>query len=152
MTNAQYAHPLPVERLRPSLPSLRTELFPQYMSQHTCWRIYVVHPKLIKHDVSGNFRFTTPTQINVYMFCLFQVSCFHIAETWTCSSGHIWMEREYMIIFLSHYQPQTLTKAALRMGWSVTMSKSLLLVLMKIIFLNCIYFWNVPLEAFQQME
>ncbi|ESQ31259.1 hypothetical protein EUTSA_v10004225mg [Eutrema salsugineum] len=52
MTDDQHEHALAVERLAPSLASLRIELCPEYMSENCFWRIYfvLVHPKLSKHD------------------------------------------------------------------------------------------------------
>ncbi|XP_010463759.1 PREDICTED: uncharacterized protein LOC104744398 [Camelina sativa] len=52
MTDAQYEHALAVERLAPSLASLRIELCPEYMSENCFWRIYfvLVHPILSKDD------------------------------------------------------------------------------------------------------
>ncbi|EOA13408.1 hypothetical protein CARUB_v10026447mg [Capsella rubella] len=52
MADAQYEHALAVERLAPSLASLRIELCPEYMSENCFWRIYflLVHPKLSKDD------------------------------------------------------------------------------------------------------
>ncbi|CAA7034642.1 unnamed protein product [Microthlaspi erraticum] len=52
MSDAQYEHAMAVERLAPSLASLRIELCPEYMNENCFWRIYFVllHPKLNKHD------------------------------------------------------------------------------------------------------
>ncbi|XP_010444613.1 PREDICTED: uncharacterized protein LOC104727254 [Camelina sativa] len=52
MSDAQYEHALAVERLAPSLASLRIELCPEYMSENCFWRIYfvLVHPILSKDD------------------------------------------------------------------------------------------------------
>ncbi|KFK28451.1 hypothetical protein AALP_AA8G516000 [Arabis alpina] len=52
LSDAQYEHALAVERLAPSLASLRIELCPEYMSENCFWRIYfvLVHPKLGKED------------------------------------------------------------------------------------------------------
>ncbi|CAH2043271.1 unnamed protein product [Thlaspi arvense] len=52
MTDDQHEHALAVERLAPSLASLRIELCPEYMSESCFWRIYfvLVHPKLSEHD------------------------------------------------------------------------------------------------------
>lgn len=50
LADAQYEHALAVERLAPSLASLRIELCPEYMTENCFWRIYfvLVHPKLSK--------------------------------------------------------------------------------------------------------
>ncbi|XP_020884750.1 uncharacterized protein LOC110229306 [Arabidopsis lyrata subsp. lyrata] len=52
MADAQYEHALAVERLAPSLASLRIELCPEYMTENCFWRIYfvLVHSKLSKDD------------------------------------------------------------------------------------------------------
>ncbi|KAG7535643.1 BSD domain [Arabidopsis thaliana x Arabidopsis arenosa] len=52
LADAQYEHALAVERLAPSLASLRIELCPEYMSENCFWRIYfvLVHPKLSEDD------------------------------------------------------------------------------------------------------
>lgn len=52
MSDAQYEHALAVERLAPSLASLRIELCPEYISENCFWTIYfvLVHPKLTKDD------------------------------------------------------------------------------------------------------
>lgn len=52
MADAQYEHALAVERLAPSLASLRIELCPEYMTENCFWRIYfvLVHPKVTKDD------------------------------------------------------------------------------------------------------
>ncbi|KAL9284699.1 putative BSD domain-containing protein [Arabidopsis thaliana] len=50
LADAQYEHALAVERLAPSLASLRIELCPKYMTENCFWRIYfvLVHRKLSK--------------------------------------------------------------------------------------------------------
>ncbi|CAN8264189.1 unnamed protein product [Cochlearia groenlandica] len=52
MTDDQHEHALSMERLVPSLASLRIELCPEYMSENCFWRIYFVllHPKLNRPD------------------------------------------------------------------------------------------------------
>lgn len=52
MADAQYEHALAVERLAPSLASLRIELCPEYMTEICFWRIYfvLVHSILSKDD------------------------------------------------------------------------------------------------------
>uniref|UniRef100_A0A1J3H258 BSD domain-containing protein n=1 Tax=Noccaea caerulescens TaxID=107243 RepID=A0A1J3H258_NOCCA len=52
LSDAQYEHAMAVERLAPSLASLRIELCPEYMNENCFWRIYFVllHPKLNKDD------------------------------------------------------------------------------------------------------
>ncbi|XP_009150678.1 uncharacterized protein LOC103874029 [Brassica rapa] len=54
MTDDQHEHALSMERLVPSLASLRIELCPEYMSENCFWLIYFVllHPKLTQHDAS----------------------------------------------------------------------------------------------------
>ncbi|CAF1706754.1 hypothetical protein Bca4012_005318 [Brassica carinata] len=54
MTDDQHEHAMAVERLVPSLSSLRIELCPEYMSENCFWMIYFVllHPKLTQHDAS----------------------------------------------------------------------------------------------------
>ncbi|KAG2327178.1 hypothetical protein Bca52824_009906 [Brassica carinata] len=52
MTDDQHDHALAVERLVPSLASLRIELCPEYMTENCFWMIYfvLVHPNLSQHD------------------------------------------------------------------------------------------------------
>ncbi|KAJ4897152.1 BSD domain-containing protein [Raphanus sativus] len=52
MSDDQHEHAVVVERLVPSLASLRIELCPEYMSENCFWMIYFVllHPKLSQHD------------------------------------------------------------------------------------------------------
>ncbi|KAJ0241992.1 BSD domain-containing protein [Hirschfeldia incana] len=52
MSDDQHEHAVAVERLVPSLASLRIELCPEYMSENCFWMIYFVllHPKLTQHD------------------------------------------------------------------------------------------------------
>ncbi|KAF8059536.1 hypothetical protein N665_1229s0001 [Sinapis alba] len=52
MSDDQHEHALAVERLVPSLASLRIELCPEYMTENCFWMIYFVllHPKLSQHD------------------------------------------------------------------------------------------------------
>ncbi|KAL0721569.1 hypothetical protein Bca4012_036168 [Brassica carinata] len=52
MTDDQHDHAVAVERLVPSLASLRIELCPEYMTENCFWMIYfvLVHPNLSQHD------------------------------------------------------------------------------------------------------
>lgn len=52
MTDDQHDHAVAVERLVPSLASLRIELCPEYMTENCFWMIYfvLVHPNLSQND------------------------------------------------------------------------------------------------------